>query len=170
MRVGRNESCPCGSGKKYKHCCEGTESSRGMSKGLMFLLCAIGAIAAAGLVPMIIDRTGKPAASRAATPQPAAIPQQPQPQPPGQPPPGKVWSAEHGHWHDAAAPTPAPGAPSPIRIEQSSGPAQPTGNTAPISVSRPQPPGEVPPGKVWSTEHGHWHDAAPAAGTPPKTQ
>lgn len=22
----------------------------------------------------------------------------------------------------------------------------------------PQPPGEVPPGKVWSTEHGHWHD------------
>jgi hypothetical protein len=23
----------------------------------------------------------------------------------------------------------------------------------------PQPPGEVPPGKVWSVEHGHWHDA-----------
>ena len=22
----------------------------------------------------------------------------------------------------------------------------------------PQPPGEVPPGKVWSVEHGHWHD------------
>ena len=21
-------------------------------------------------------------------------------------------------------------------------------------------PGEAPPGKVWSTEHGHWHDAA----------
>ncbi|MDD4985294.1 MAG: SEC-C metal-binding domain-containing protein [Dehalococcoidales bacterium] len=20
-RVGRNEPCPCGSGKKYKHCC-----------------------------------------------------------------------------------------------------------------------------------------------------
>lgn len=26
----------------------------------------------------------------------------------------------------------------------------------------PQPPGEVPPGKVWSPEHGHWHDIAPA--------
>ena len=30
----------------------------------------------------------------------------------------------------------------------------------------PQPPGEAPPGKVWSPEHGHWHDA-PAAVTIP---
>jgi hypothetical protein len=22
----------------------------------------------------------------------------------------------------------------------------------------PPPPGEAPPGKVWSTAHGHWHD------------
>lgn len=22
----------------------------------------------------------------------------------------------------------------------------------------PPPPGEAPPGKVWSAEHGHWHD------------
>jgi hypothetical protein len=31
----------------------------------------------------------------------------------------------------------------------------------------PQPPGEVPPGKVWSVEHGHWHDAPVAMTTPP---
>ena len=31
-----------------------------------------------------------------------------------------------------------------------------------------QPPGEVPPGKVWSVEHGHWHDA-PGALTPAPT-
>jgi hypothetical protein len=24
---------------------------------------------------------------------------------------------------------------------------------------QPQPPGPPPPGKVWSAEHGHWHDA-----------
>jgi hypothetical protein len=32
----------------------------------------------------------------------------------------------------------------------------------------PQPPGPVPPGKVWSVEHGHWHDApvAPTIPTP----
>ena len=29
----------------------------------------------------------------------------------------------------------------------------------------PQPPGPAPEGKVWNTEHGHWHDApgSPAA-------
>ena len=31
----------------------------------------------------------------------------------------------------------------------------------------PQPPGAVPPGKVWSVEHGHWHDAPVAMTTPP---
>lgn len=30
----------------------------------------------------------------------------------------------------------------------------------------PQPPGEAPPGKVWSVEHGHWHDAPVALATP----
>lgn len=40
--------------------------------------------------------------------------------------------------------------------------ASPQGQFTPA----PQPPGEAPPGKVWSPEHGHWHDA-PAALTPP---
>jgi len=33
----------------------------------------------------------------------------------------------------------------------------------------PQPPGPAPAGKVWNTEHGHWHDApgAPAAAGQP---
>ena len=26
MKVGRNEPCPCGSGKKYKHCCYAKDS------------------------------------------------------------------------------------------------------------------------------------------------
>jgi len=29
-----------------------------------------------------------------------------------------------------------------------------------------QPPGEAPPGKVWSVEHGHWHDAPTALTIP----
>jgi hypothetical protein len=29
----------------------------------------------------------------------------------------------------------------------------------------PQPPGEVPAGKVWSVEHGHWHDLPPIVQT-----
>lgn len=27
MKIGRNELCPCGSGKKYKKCCEGYENT-----------------------------------------------------------------------------------------------------------------------------------------------
>ena len=34
-------------------------------------------------------------------------------------------------------------------------PAQ-NSNTQRGSIS--PPPGEAPPGKVWSAEHGHWHD------------
>jgi hypothetical protein len=30
----------------------------------------------------------------------------------------------------------------------------------------PQPPGEAPPGKVWSAAHGHWHDSPVALTTP----
>ena len=26
MKIGRNELCPCGSGKKYKYCCMGKEN------------------------------------------------------------------------------------------------------------------------------------------------
>ena len=34
------------------------------------------------------------------------------------------------------------------------------GNVTPNSTGlTPQPPGPAPPGKVWSPEHGHWHDA-----------
>ncbi len=78
------------------------------------------------------------------------------PEPPGGTPAGKVWSPEHGHYHDfqpsagqsaitvpGQSPIPAPGS-SPVQ----------TG-----VANTPQPPRPVPAGKVWSTEHGHWHDA-----------
>jgi len=70
---------------------------------------------------------------------------EPDPGAPGAAPPGKVWSEEHQHWHDAPNPS-----------------AQPLGQTVPPPATNPagtpQPEGPVPPGKVWSTEHGHWHD------------
>ena len=33
MKVGRNELCPCGSGKKYKRCCGLTDGSASFSSG-----------------------------------------------------------------------------------------------------------------------------------------
>ena len=60
--------------------------------------------------------------------------------PRGEAPPGMVWSAEHGHWHDAKNPHDA----------FSAGMKK--------SGDQLQRQGEAPPGKVWSPEHGHWHD------------
>lgn len=71
-KVGRNESCPCGSGKKYKHCCESKASGSGMSS-LMLVVIAV-AIVAAILASVFTEGD-----ANAGT--------------------GGVWSAEHGHYH-----------------------------------------------------------------------
>jgi hypothetical protein len=109
MAVGRNEACSCGSGRKYKKCCARAErtalSPAALVLGLLLLI---------GVTATIMATLNAP---------------------PTEPSPGRVWSEEHGHWHDL------PGARDP--------------DAAPV----PQPPGPVPPGKVWSAEHGHWHDA-----------
>jgi hypothetical protein len=149
MRVGRNEPCPCGSRKKFKSCCEGKGR---VPKGLLALLAAFAVIAAVAFFPRGDEESTSSVSSRPAGTSTRTA--RPGPQP-GPAPPGKVWSVEHGHWHDiGASPTTSPAA-SPIRIEQTSGaPLTPT-----VGANVPQPAGPVPPGKVWSPEHGHWHDA-----------
>ena len=111
MATGRNESCPCGSGRKYKKCCARLEHS---------------ILTPAALILGLLIRIGVTVTITAMinAPEPEAAP-------------GKVWSAEHGHWHDVPS----------------------GGARGPNSTPAPQPPGPAPPGKVWSPEHGHWHDA-----------
>ena len=144
MTVGRNDRCPCGSGNKYKNCCIGKE--RTTPRGLIYLIVVIALIAATGLAATLVNRRKESLPRQSAMPAATA----PRPQPPGPAPAGKVWSVEHGHWHDAnqAAQQAAQGStPQPTREN-------------PIVVTRrnaPQPPGPVPEGKVWSPEHGHWH-------------
>jgi hypothetical protein len=79
-----------------------------------------------------------------------------------EPPPGKVWSEEHGHWHDAEGPgTPRPEGPAPPGKEWS----EAHGHWHDIGgPTDERPPGPAPPGKVWSAEHGHWHDAPSVEG------
>ena len=147
MRVGRNEPCPCGSRKKFKSCCEG-KARHALPTGLLVLMAVLLVIAAVAFFP----RAEEASPSTASVAAPATPRTRPGPQP-GPAPPGKVWSAEHGHWHDISASPTSPAA-SPIRIEQTSGvPLTPT-----VGANVPQPAGPVPPGKVWSSEHGHWHD------------
>jgi hypothetical protein len=78
--VGRNDPCPCGSGTKYKQCCQGkaVEKTEFLTKwiaasvGILVLLVAVGTVAS-----FLTDDQSSSA------------------------PPGKVWSPDHGHWHDA---------------------------------------------------------------------
>ena len=147
MRVGRNETCPCGSRKKFKSCCAGKTA---VPKGLIVLLVVFALIAGVAFIPS--RDKGERATPLAPAPRAAATKPGPQP---GPAPPGKVWSVEHGHWHDVNPTGTAPA--SAIKVEQT------RGNTVPLTPTAtpgaPQPAGPVPPGKVWSVEHGHWHDA-----------
>lgn len=115
-----------------------------MSKNMIALVAAIALIAAVGVAASFLGRGPATTATPATT---RANPNAGRPQP-GAAPPGKVWSVEHGHWHDAA-----PG--QQTQTVAVPGSAVQTTPSAPV----PQPAGTPPPGKVWSPEHGHWHDA-----------
>ena len=149
-KPGRNDPCHCESGKKFKNC-HGKTIERS-SQTLVIV-----AVISLFLLWFLFFQTSPPTETTSYSqginnkniggrpskqPSTPLIPNSPNltPTAPGPAPPGKVWSVEHGHWHDA------PLAPTTL-------PAQP-GTSAPKS----QPPGEPPQGKVWSVEHGHWHD------------
>jgi hypothetical protein len=74
IKVGRNELCPCGSGKKYKQCCESKKA--GTSRMTTMMLLVVAAAIVAALLASVFDH-GESSAG-----------------------PGRVWSAEHGHYHD----------------------------------------------------------------------
>ena len=80
MKVGRNDPCPCGSGKKYKSCCEGkTTAKDALYSKLVPILMGVALVTAAVLIGVALY---------ASAPKDAGA--------------GRVWSVEHGHWHDAS--------------------------------------------------------------------
>jgi hypothetical protein len=81
MSVGRNEPCPCGSGKKHKHCCAGKakRTPQSMWTGALVALVLLGALLFAGVSFMQNDDGGERSGATE----------------------NRVWSEEHGHWHDA---------------------------------------------------------------------
>ena len=84
QKVGRNEPCPCGSGKKYKNCHQQVEENKsGKNKAFLyvviFLIFLVIAIVGTYLNSKDSGSLGSPN--------------------PGQAPAGKVWSEEHGHYH-----------------------------------------------------------------------
>ena len=76
----RNARCHCGSGKKFKNCHGAEQLTSGRKIPMGYVLGGIVVLVVAAFI--VLRQTG------ATTP-------------PGAAPPGKVWSEEHGHWHDA---------------------------------------------------------------------
>jgi uncharacterized protein YchJ len=73
-KAGRNDLCPCGSGKKFKRCCE-LQQQR--SRAATLMLAVVAALVLGGIA-FAVSSLGEGSSS---------------------PAPGRVWSQEHGHWH-----------------------------------------------------------------------
>jgi hypothetical protein len=71
---GRNDTCPCGSGKKYKKCCEIKQQKR---RGNTLLLVVVGLLIAGGVAAGITAFTTERHVGASQG----------------------VWSPEHGHYH-----------------------------------------------------------------------
>ena len=72
-KVGRNDLCPCGSGLKFKRCCEAKQQQR---RSRVMLVVVVG-VALGALLIGIASFTGERTAAG----------------------PRRVWSPEHGHYH-----------------------------------------------------------------------
>lgn len=73
--IGRNEPCPCGSGRKYKRCC--ALKAQKASLGSRVAISVIGLMLLTGAVYMFVSINDDDQALQ----------------------PERVWSEEHGHWH-----------------------------------------------------------------------
>lgn len=161
-RVGRNDLCPCGSGKKYKQCCEKSgvlPRSRKLNQILagLFLTALLVAAASAYIsigdddaVELEAEQQKKPPITLSRPTQPTKADLAPKAAPSGPAPEGKVWNAAHGHWHDESPAIAGD-------LESKLPPLLPLEH-APGLAESTKPPGPAPAGKEWNTEHGHWHD------------
>lgn len=82
-KVGRNDRCPCGSGKKYKNCCAEKRASK---MSAVSWAAVIALVAAAGVLVVLLFNMAQGGGG-------AAVPRS------GSCPPGQIWDPVHGHCH-----------------------------------------------------------------------
>ena len=75
-KVGRNDLCSCGSGKKFKKCCEAKADQR---SGATWMIVLIGVVLTTGLVAAITNFNSDTSGHVAKT--------------------SGVWDPVHGHYH-----------------------------------------------------------------------
>jgi hypothetical protein len=79
-KTGRNDPCHCGSGRKYKKCCEAGDRG-GAAKNHALILIVGGALVAAIAIGIVAFTTD---------PAPAGVDNV------------RIWDPAHGHYHNAA--------------------------------------------------------------------
>ena len=76
MTIGRNDTCPCGSGNKYKNCCLNKNASMQFYQKLLLIFAGLIVVLFAVLIIKSIRNYEQSSWNR-------------------------VWSEEHQHWHQA---------------------------------------------------------------------
>jgi hypothetical protein len=115
--AGRNELCPCGSGKKYKRCCGNVdlaaEDTASRFFGVAVVLAGVMAVGGAFVFARayFVEETGKKVWSAEHGHYHTVGGGEHASSEGG---PGKVWSEEHGHWHEAGKPEPPVAASKPV--------------------------------------------------------
>jgi hypothetical protein len=140
MKLGRNEICHCGSGKKYKQCHQlkiSSQSNQSFFLGIILLVL----IAIVFLSNSKFTSTSNQADL---SPRPFSLENKStSTQPKGEPLSGKVWSVEHGHWHDDPS----------FQSNNSS-----ENNFVDKSNDNARMEKNKNLDKKWNNEHGHYHD------------
>lgn len=152
--VSRNDLCPCGSGRKYKHCCARKLRIGGMKiGGTMWVVLGVGVVAI--VAGVMITRRGTGVVPQAGPIGASTV----------NGPPAEPWAYDsvtkrhydpgHGHWHDGPPPPlAARGLPSPV-----------AGTTD--TMSGPTPAAwthDVAGNRHWDPTHNHWHPGPPPPG------
>jgi hypothetical protein len=158
--VGRNDPCPCGSGKKFKNCCEGKLRLGERSVGGIRLWVFAGLAAAAAAILIAVWSVERPSGG-ARAPR-TATPMAPQAAVPAGAPwaydsvANRYWDPGHQHWHDGPPPPP----------EQRGQPAPPGGMTMPGAGPTPAAWAyDSVSNRHWDPGHGHWHQGPPPPGS-----
>jgi hypothetical protein len=104
-KPGRNDLCPCGSGKKNKRCCGAVdvsgEDTASRFFGLAAVLAGLGLVGGLGaVVASLVSAPAEEARKVWSAEHGHYHTVGGDPHSGGGP--GKVWSEEHGHWHDSA--------------------------------------------------------------------
>jgi hypothetical protein len=157
--IGRNDPCPCGSGRKYKNCCAGKTRwthARIAGMPLPALAALVGGIVAVIVVVAFFGPNARRGAARSSAGVPlSAAPSGPTPAPWAyDSTTNKHWDPGHGHWHDGPPP-----------VEAMRGAASAAPGLVPGAGATPAPYQYDPAtNRHWDPAHGHWHD-----GPPPQT-